>query len=53
MATYITTIKFTQGLGRINETTKRAASFRHAQEDRRQCHEHLLDAGAYDGLLIC
>jgi uncharacterized protein with GYD domain len=54
MATYVTTIKFTdQGIRKIGETTKRAAAFKAAAKKMgSKVKEIYWTLGAYDGLLI-
>ncbi len=54
MATYITTIKFTQqGIKGVNETTKRAAAFKAAAKKMGvKVTETYWTLGACDGLLI-
>jgi uncharacterized protein with GYD domain len=55
MATYLTTIKFTQqGVTAIQDTTKRAASFKAAAKKLGvKVTDLYWTLGAYDGLLIC
>src|SRR5262245_35508882 len=55
MATFITTIKFTQqGLKGIDETTKRAAAFKAAAKQLGvKVTNTYWRLGEYDGLLIC
>jgi len=54
MATFITTIKFTeQGLGKIRETTKRAAAFKTAAKKMGVKIENVYwTLGPFDGVLI-
>jgi uncharacterized protein with GYD domain len=55
MATYITTIKFTdQGIKAVHDTTKRAAAFKAAAKKLGvKAKDIYWTLGAYDGLLIC
>ena len=55
MATFITTIRFTeQGLKNIQETTKRAASFKAtAKKMGVKVTEVFWTLGRFDGLMVC
>lgn len=54
MATYLTTVKFTQeGIKSIDETTKRAAAFRAAARKAGvRVRDVFWTMGSYDGLLV-